>query len=389
MPARAADDLSASVMFTLAAVSLGLLPGLRPLTPVVDWQQRAVAHMCDLGGGAQGGDVSFWFRTAAEAAAEQRLRRTRVDADAALDATAPASSVYLVGVGPGDVELLTMKALRLMRSADLVLYDRLISPEVLSLVSADAAMLYVGKEMGLHTRPQEEIHRLLHLYATAGKTVVRLKGGDPTVFGRGGEELEYLEARGVPVQIVPGITAASGIAAALRVPLTHRDYADSVRFVTGHARSDNSAPVAERYQWEVLADPSQTLVVYMGLSTLPQFADGLMSAGLPGTTPAVAVQDGTTSTQRVVDASLGNLAAAVESAGLKSPTLIIIGKVIALLKRGEEAEASTAADAADEARMSTQLIEELTAAAVDGRRITDAAPAEMLSSVEKLLRLMR
>jgi len=220
-------------------------------------------------------------------------------------------------------------------------------------------------------------------------TVVRLKGGDPTVFGRGGEELEYLEARGVPVQIVPGITAASGIAAALRVPLTHRDYADSVRFVTGHARSDNSAPVAERYQWEVLADPSQTLVVYMGLSTLPQFADGLMSAGLPGTTPAVAVQDGTTSTQRVVDASLGNLAAAVESAGLKSPTLIIIGKVIALLKRGEEAEASTAADAADEARMSTQLIEELTAAAVDGRRITDAAPAEMLSSVEKLLRLMR
>ncbi|EOD12451.1 uroporphyrin-III C-methyltransferase [Emiliania huxleyi CCMP1516] len=239
----------------------------------------------------------------------------------------PASSVYLVGVGPGDVELLTVKALRLMRDADLVLYDRLISPEVLSMVGPQAAMLYVGKEAGLHTRPQEEIHRLLHLYAHAGKSVVRLKGGDPTVFGRGGEELEYLEARGVPVQIVPGITAASGIAAALRVPLTHRDYADSVRFVTGHARSENSAPVAERYRWEVLSDPSQTLVVYMGLSTLPQFADGLLQAGLDASTPAVAVQDGTTATQRVVAAPLGGLATAVEEASLASPTLVVIGRV--------------------------------------------------------------
>lgn len=381
-------------MLILAAVSLGLLPGLRPLTRVVGSHPRAVARMCDLGGDSQLGDASFGFRTAAEAAAEQRLRRTRVDADAALDATAPVSSVYLVGVGPGDVELLTMKALRLMRSADLVLYDRLISPEVLSLVSEEAAMLYVGKEMGLHTRPQEEIHRLLHLYATSGKTVVRLKGGDPTVFGRGGEELEYLEARGVPVQIVPGITAASGIAAALRVPLTHRDYADSVRFVTGHARSDNSAPVAERYAWEVLADPSQTLVVYMGLSTLPQFAEGLMSAGLPGSTPAVAVQDGTTSTQRVVDASLGELASAVESAGLKSPTLIIIGKVISLLQRGRAAEGGSAIDAPEQARVSTKLIEELTAAAVEGGagagRGSEVAPAtaEAILSVEKLLRLM-
>ena len=150
--------------------------------------------------------------------------------------------VHLVGVGPGDVELLTVKALRLMQTADLLLYDRLISPEILSLVNEDAAMLYVGKEAGLHTRPQEEIHSLMMSFATAGRTVVRLKGGDPTVFGRGGEELEYLEQQGVPVRIVPGVTAAAGVAAELGVPLTHRDYADSCRFVTGHARSEHTSP---------------------------------------------------------------------------------------------------------------------------------------------------
>jgi len=368
-------------MLTLATLSLGLLPGLRPLAPAHP-QRVAVARMCGTGGLD---DLASSFRSAAEAAAEQRLRRTRVDAAAPGDAV-PSSSVYLVGVGPGDVELLTVKALRLMRTADLVLYDRLISPEVLSLVSEEASMLYVGKEAGLHTRPQEEIHRLLHLYATSGKTVVRLKGGDPTVFGRGGEELEYLEARGVPVQVVPGITAASGIAAALRVPLTHRDYADSVRFVTGHARSENSASVEERYAWEVLADPSQTLVVYMGLSTLPRFAQGLISAGLAPTTPAVAVQDGTTATQRVVDAPLGELAAAVEAAGLKSPTLILIGRVVALLKR----EASLAAEVGAAPPMSegdgTRLLHKLgaAAAAADGQAVALSA-----RQAAELVRLVR
>jgi len=248
------------------------------------------------------------------------------------------SAVYLVGVGPGDVELLTVKAVRLMASADLVLYDRLISPEILSLVNPSAAMLYVGKEAGLHTRPQEEIHELMLEFASSGRTVLRLKGGDPTVFGRGGEEFEYLERRGVPVHIVPGITAAAGIAAGLRVPLTHRDYADSVRFVTGHARSECTATVQERYDWAHLADPKTTLVIYMGLSTLPELTAGLVEAGLSPDTPAVAVQDGTTHTQRVVAAPISSLAAEVEQAGLRSPTLVLIGSVISLLDVEASAE---------------------------------------------------
>ncbi|KAL1515276.1 hypothetical protein AB1Y20_001908 [Prymnesium parvum] len=272
-----------------------------------------------------------------EAASEQqlRLRKANPPADAELGATASAAagpSVYLVGVGPGDVELLTLKALRVMQAADLVLYDRLISPEILELVNPEAAMLYVGKESGMHTRPQGEIHQLLLQFATSGKTVCRLKGGDPTVFGRGGEEMEYLEAHGVPVAVVPGITAASGIAAQLGVPLTHRDHADAVRFVTGHARSECSDGVAERYSWPTLADPKCTLVIYMGLSTLPHLAAGLLAAGLPASTPAVAVQDGTTPTQRVVAAPLGALHDEVSAAGLRSPTLVIIGQVVSLLK---------------------------------------------------------
>ncbi len=285
------------------------------------------------------------FHSKDEAASlqQQRLRKstngksahTRPEHAAADRDSHKPPSVYLVGVGPGDVQLLTLKALNLMERADLVLYDRLISPEVLALVSASAKMLYVGKEAGLHTRSQEEIHELLLHYATSGRTVLRLKGGDPTVFGRGGEELEYLEKRGVPVQIVPGITAASGISACLRVPLTHRDHADSVRFVTGHARSENSAPVRERYDWEQLASDKTTLVIYMGLTTLPELAEGLVGAGLPASTPAVAVQDGTTVTQRVVQAGLVDLPAAVERAELRSPTLIIIGSVVGMMVAGE------------------------------------------------------
>jgi uroporphyrin-III C-methyltransferase len=241
------------------------------------------------------------------------------------------SPVYLVGVGPGDVELLTIKALRLMQRADLVLYDRLIAPEILELVGPQARMLYVGKEAGLHTRKQDEIHALLLHFASTGRTVVRLKGGDPTVFGRGGEEMEYLAAKGVDTRIVPGITAAAGIAAGLGLPLTHRDFADSVRFITGHARSENSAPVDERYPWAQLADPSTTLVIYMGLATLPELAAGLLHAGLSRETPAVAVQDGTTVTQRVVAAPLHALPGAVAAAELRSPTLVLIGNIVSLL----------------------------------------------------------
>ena len=284
---------------------------------------------------------------------------------------APTAVVHLVGVGPGDVELLTVKALRLMQTADLLLYDRLISPEILSLVNEDAAMLYVGKEAGLHTRPQDEIHSLMLSFATAGRTVVRLKGGDPTVFGRGGEELEYLEQQGVPVHVVPGVTAAAGVAAGLGVPLTHRDHADSVRFVTGHARSENTTPVQERYHWAQLADPKTTLVIYMGLSTLGELTQGLLDAGMPADMPAVAVQDGTTPTQRVVQAPLESLAAEVASEELRSPTLVIIGNVVSLLQERGGApglgvgaavpQASMMAATSINARSPPQLTAELTA----------------------------
>jgi len=295
----------------------------------------------------------------ASALQQSRLRKLPpgtipVPADGAmpwLDLEAPSEActavVHLVGVGPGDVELLTVKALRLMQTADLLLYDRLISPEILSLVNEDAAMLYVGKEAGLHTRPQEEIHSLMLNFATAGRTVVRLKGGDPTVFGRGGEELEYLEQQGVPVRVVPGVTAAAGVAANLGVPLTHRDHADSCRFVTGHARSENTTPVQQRYAWAQLADPKTTLVIYMGLSTLGELTQGLLDAGMPTDMPAVAVQDGTTPTQRVVQAPLDSLAAEVAGAGLRSPTLIIIGNVVSLLEERGGAPADVVFEGAD------------------------------------------
>ena len=297
------------------------------------------------------------------AAAEQvsRLRKGESPTVDAEDVDGTKRTVYLVGVGPGDVELLTLKALRLMQTADLVLYDRLISPEILQLVGDDAKMLYVGKEAGLHTRPQDEIHELLLHFAEAGKTVVRLKGGDPTVFGRGGEEMEYLEDRGVRVRVVPGITAASGIAATLGVPLTHRDHADSVRFITGHSRSECSAPVEERYPWAQLADPKTTLVIYMGLSTLPELAKGLVDAGLDAATPAVAVQDGTTPTQRVVHTPLGELPKAVEEAGLRSPTLVVIGSVVSMLDTDAAAAAAVAAAASAAAHGTAWRAEDLLA----------------------------
>jgi uroporphyrin-III C-methyltransferase len=285
--------------------------------------------------------------TVAAEAQQNRLRKgdtvDAIDPGVTADAYEP-NTVYLVGVGPGDIELLTVKALRLMQTADLVLYDRLISPEVLKLIRPGASMLYVGKEAGLHTRPQDEIHELLLHYASSGKRILRLKGGDPTVFGRGGEEMEYLRSRGVRVRIVPGITAAAGISAGLGVPLTHRDHANSVRFITGHFRKECEGPFADQYPWEQLADQDTTLVIYMGLGSLPNVTTCLMAAGLPRSTPAVAVQDGTTPTQRVVTAPVHELSEAVVDAGLRSPTLVVIGSVVSLLD--QEAANATAAVAA-------------------------------------------
>ncbi|XP_021661310.1 S-adenosyl-L-methionine-dependent uroporphyrinogen III methyltransferase, chloroplastic isoform X2 [Hevea brasiliensis] len=205
--------------------------------------------------------------------------------------------VYLVGTGPGDPELLTLKAVRVIQKADLLLYDRLVSNDVLDLVGPDARLLYVGKTAGYHSRTQEEIHELLLSFAEAGATVVRLKGGDPLVFGRGGEEMDFLQQQGIQVKVIPGITAASGIAAELGIPLTHRGVANSVRFLTGHSRKGGTDPL---FVAENAADPDSTLVVYMGLATLPSLASKLMHHGLPLNTPAAAVERGTTPKQRVL-----------------------------------------------------------------------------------------
>lgn len=233
--------------------------------------------------------------------------------------------VYLVGTGPGDPGLLTLRAVQLMRQADVVLYDRLVSPQILDYVSDSATMVYVGKEKGFHTRSQEEIHELMREFAFSkpGLTVLRLKGGDPFVFGRGGEETEYLEKHGIKVRVVPGITAAAGIGAELGIPLTHRGAAHSVKFLTGHMRDGVDLDIGEVSQ-------ETTLVVYMGLSALTSLMHDVLDRGLAPSTPAVAVERGTTPDQRVVWSTADKLAEDVADTALQSPTLIIIGDVVAL-----------------------------------------------------------
>lgn len=236
--------------------------------------------------------------------------------------------VHLVGTGPGDPGMLTLHALRLMQTADVVLYDRLVSADILRLVHGGARMVYVGKQAGYHTRTQEEIHQLLCEYAEAGNTVLRLKGGDPFVFGRGGEEALHLQDRGIAVHSVPGITAASGICADIGVPLTHRGTATSVRFLTGHAREGGEEVLDETT--DAAVDRHTTLVVYMGLATLPELTRRLTAAGLDPETPAVAVERGTLPEQRAVFSQLGALQQHVAAHSLQSPTLIVIGHVVAL-----------------------------------------------------------
>lgn len=234
--------------------------------------------------------------------------------------------VYLVGAGPGDPELLTVKAARLLNAADVVVYDRLVSAAVLDLVPAGTPRIYAGKAAANHHMPQSEINRLLAALAGAGRRVVRLKGGDPFVFGRGSEEAEYLARAGIAFAVVPGITAASGCAAAIGVPLTHRGLATGVRYVTGHCRAEADLDL----NWASLADPDTTLVFYMSLANLPQISTRLMAAGLPGTTPAVAIASGTTRRQRVHVDTLEGLPQAVHEAALTAPVLVVIGRVVAL-----------------------------------------------------------
>jgi uroporphyrin-III C-methyltransferase/precorrin-2 dehydrogenase/sirohydrochlorin ferrochelatase len=236
--------------------------------------------------------------------------------------------VYLVGAGPGDPELLTLRAYRLMQSADVALYDHLVSKDVLDLLPATTRRIYVGKEREKHTMPQEAINDLLARLANEGLRVLRLKGGDPFIFGRGGEEIESLSAQGVRFEVVPGITAALGVASYAGIPLTHRDCAQACLFVTGHLK-DGSMDL----DWPALARSRQTLVVYMGLLGLPVLCAGLVAHGLPADTPAAVVQQGTTREQRVVTGTLRTLASEVADAMLMPPTLIIIGEVVRLRER--------------------------------------------------------
>ncbi len=236
------------------------------------------------------------------------------------------SCVYLVGAGPGDPDLLTVKAYRLLQQADVVVYDRLVSDEIMALIPAGASRIYVGKAAGHHALQQGETNALLVKLARPGRVVVRLKGGDPFVFGRGSEEALYLLQHGIEFQVVPGITSASAGSAYAGIPLTHRGMARSVRFITGHCRADEPLQL----DWRGLADPQTTLVVYMGLANIKQIQTELMAAGMSATTPAAFVEQATTANQRRVCCTLATLTQTRQKAEVEAPALIIIGQVVSL-----------------------------------------------------------
>ena len=239
---------------------------------------------------------------------------------------ARAGTVYLVGAGPGDPSLLTLRAAQLIGEADVIVYDNLVSTEILAMLARpDVERIYAGKERGNHALPQEQLNRLLVRLARDNKRVVRLKGGDPYTFGRGGEEVETLVEHGIPFEVAPGITAAAGVAAYAGIPLTHRNHAQACVFVTGHLQDGSM-----NLDWPGLARRRQTVVIYMGLHGLPVLCEKLIEHGLPPEWPAAIIQQGTTPRQRTVAGTLATLPALAEAARLKAPTLIIVGEVVGL-----------------------------------------------------------
>lgn len=277
------------------------------------------------------GRLRFWERffegpvAASVIAGEETAAREKMITlvNAASQREKPGGRVAIVGAGPGDPDLLTLKAMRALQQADVVVYDKLVGPEILDYARRDAERLYVGKTRGHHTRSQDEINAILVEEARQGKQVVRLKGGDPFIFGRGGEEQDYLAQQGIDVEIVPGITAAAGCAAASGIPLTHRAHAQAVTFVTGHAKDGEPD-----LDWSALANLKQTLVIYMGVSTIARSCARLVEHGLDPQTPAAVIENGTLPEQKTVTGSLEDLAALVAANGIKGPGLFIVGDVV-------------------------------------------------------------
>lgn len=276
--------------------------------------------------------AAFWRRwfngRAPELILARQAERAESETDACLDGRNNNGEVWLVGAGPGDPDLLTFRALRLIQSADVVYYDRLVGAAIMDLIDPAAERYYVGKQKSDHSVPQDDINQLLVTSARAGKRVLRLKGGDPFIFGRGGEEIEQLADHEIPFQVVPGITAASGCAAYAGIPLTHRDHAQSVRFVTGHLKNGSC-----ELPWEELVHPGQTLVIYMGLSGLPHICARLIAAGMSADTPVALVEKGTLPDQRVHVKTLATMPDYVADTDIQAPTLTIVGTVVTLHER--------------------------------------------------------